>query len=854
MLSDKEVHEIKGLTEGEALYRLNKYGYNELPEADKKKIFTLLIELISEPMFLLLLGCTLVYLIIGDVHEALILAIFVIFIISLTIYQENKTENSLKALRNLSSPRALVIREGTQKRIAGREVVIDDIIIVQEGDRVPADAVVIWNRNLMVDESILTGESVPVRKISIEGNNIMPQEPGGDDKPFIYSGSLVVKGQGIAKVIATGSNTFLGKIGKSLQKIEQESTLLQKNISYLVKIIFSFAVLLFISVILIHGFIYRNWVQGILAGITLAMAIIPEEFPVVLTIFLAIGAWRLSKKKVLTRRIEAVELLGSTTVLCVDKTGTLTENKMKIEQIYSNGEVYNIRENQNEKLPEQHHEIIEYGILASKEDPFDPMEKALKDLGTSQLSHTEHLHNNEPLIVEYPLSPNLLALSHVWKLSNKKGYVVSTKGAPEAIAELCHLSENETKIIFEQTKKLAEDGLRVIGVAKASFDEKKLPESQHDFDFKFLGLIGLFDPIKKSVIPALNECYKAGIRVIMVTGDHPSTAYKIGKLIGLKNPENIITGLQLQELQPSDILEKIKEVNIFARILPEQKLLIVDYLKKLGEITAMTGDGINDAPALKSAHIGIAMGNRGTDVAREAADIVLLDDDFSNIVEAIKQGRKIFDNLRKAMAYIISVHIPIAGISLLPIIFRLPLIIYPIHVVFLELIIDPACSMVFESEPEEKNLMERPPRDPKRPIFSIKLLSLSILQGIFSLLVVMALYAFLLNAGLSEDSARTSAFVTLISSNLCLILANRSWTKNIINTFSYHNKALYLISAIAIFFLIIIIYTPFLRKSFYFSELSLSNLLISFAAGLLSVGWFELLKFFAYRKNLNLLD
>lgn len=854
MLTEKEINEIKGLSDEEALKRLIEDGFNELPAMKKKNVTRLLIEIVKEPMFLLLVFCFVIYLIIGDIHEALMLLVFVLFIMGLTIYQENKTENSLKALRDLSNPRALVIRKGVHKRIAGREVVKDDIILVQEGDRVPADAVLIWCRNLLVDESILTGESLPVRKVSTDDEIYTEGEPGGDDKPFIYSGSLVVKGQGIAKVIAIGSGTFIGKIGKSLHKIEREPTLLQKNVKTLVKIIFSIAMILFVAIIISNWLLYKNWLQGILAGLTLTMAIIPEEFPVVLTIFLAKGAWRLSKKKVLTRRIEAIELLGSTTVLCVDKTGTLTENKMKVDQIYSNGENYNIVQNKNANLPEQHHETVEYGILASKEDPFDPMEKALKELGASQLSNTEHLHNGEPFIGEYSLSSNLLALSHVWKLSNKKGYVVSAKGAPEAIAELCHLSEKETTELSLQTDKLANDGLRVIGVAKASFDEKQLPPTQHDFDFKFLGLIALSDPLKESVIPALKESYKAGIRVIMITGDHPITAQKIAKEIALKNPDKIITIKELQQLSNSQLIDKIKEVNIFARILPDQKLLIVNILKALGEITAMTGDGINDAPALKAAHIGIAMGNRGTDVARESADIVLLNDDFSSIVEAIKQGRKIFDNLRKAMSYIISVHIPIAGLSLLPVIFKLPLILYPIHVVFLELIIDPACSMIFESEPEERNIMERPPRNPKKPIFNKKILFLSALQGIFSLLVIMLLYSYSFNIGFSDELARTLAFIALISSNLFLILTNRSWSKNIISSFSQTNKALYLIIAVALFFLIAVIYIPFFQKTFYFTNINPLIFLTGIATGFFTIAWFELLKFFANKRNLNLLD
>ena len=436
----------------------------------------------------------------------------------------------------------------------------------------------------------------------------------------------------------------------------------------------------------------------------------------------------------------------------------------------------------------------------------------------------------------------MLALSHVWKKEGGKGYLIAAKGAPEAIADLCHLSPKEKENLSGNIYTMASEGLRVLGVAASSFEKKRLPGSQHDFDFKFIGLIGLADPVRDNVPDALKECYGAGIRVVMITGDYPVTAQRIAKEIGLKYPDRIITGPEIEKMSPEELREKIREVNIFSRVMPEQKLLIVDALKANGETVAMTGDGVNDAPALKSAHIGVAMGERGTDVARESSDIVLLNDDFFSIVEAVRIGRRIFDNLKKAMAYIISVHVPIAGSSLIPILFGWPIMLYPVHIVFLELIIDPACSVVFESEPAEKNIMNRKPRDPKESLFGKKMLILSLLQGLFSLIAVMVVFKMALRFEQTEAGARTLAFITLIVSNICLILTNRSWSRTILSSFSVSNKALISVIAGAAIFLSLVLYTPFLQRLFHFGSIHAIDILMCLAAGVLSVIWFEFLK------------
>lgn len=853
VFSEDEVKKLKGLSDEEALKLLKTDGYNELPAGEKRNIFKIITEVLKEPMFFLLVASSALYLFLGSIDEAMILLASVFLIMGITIYQENKTENALEALRNMASPRALVIRNGEQKRISGREVVKGDIVIIKEGDRVPADAVMFWGRNLLADESLLTGESVPVRKIVSSDENYKYCHPGGDDLPFLYSGSLIVQGQGVSRVIATAAKTEMGKIGKALSEIKEEETPLQKQTARIVRSIFFIVVALCLIVVLAHGFYRGNWIGGILSGLTLAMSILPEEFPVVLTVFLALGAWRIAQQKALVRRISAVEIIGASTTLCVDKTGTLTENKMAIKKIFAEGKFYDISGDPKECLPENFHELVEYGILASSRDSFDPMEKALKKLGDKTLCGTGHLHEKWVLLEEYPLSDKLLALSHVWKSDEENDYIVSTKGAAEAIINLCHLSGKEKKEITSYVDAMAKNGLRVLGVAKSNFKKTELPRSQHDFDLKFIGLIGLADPIRKSVPCAIKECYRAGIRVIMITGDYPVTAQNIAKEIGLKNFSETITGPELVKMNPWVLKKKIGTVNVFSRVIPEQKLFLVDALKSNGEIVAMTGDGVNDAPALKSANIGIAMGERGTDVARESSDIVLLDDNFSTIVKAIKRGRRIYDNLKKAMAYIVSVHVPIAGITLITVLGGWPAVIYPVHVVFLELLIDPACSVVFEAEPEEENIMKRPPRNPKKPLFGKNMLVMSLLQGIFSLIAVAAVFALALNLGKTETEVRTMTFITLVISNIFLIFTNRSWSKNILSAFSIPNKSLVWIVSLIAIVLTLAVYAPFLRKIFYFELLAPLDIVISLGAGILSIVWFEILKKIYAKKGMELL-
>ncbi len=832
-----QTEKYSGLAEEQAKHKLEKEGPNELPSSKPRGILHLIFGVLKEPMFLLLVACGTLYLILGDLQEGLMLLGFVFVIMGIEFYQQKKTEKALDALKDLASPRALVIRDGIEKRIPGKEVVTDDLVILQEGDRVPADAFVLFSTNLMTDESLLTGESVPVRKREGKEGDL-PSRPGGDDIPFIYSGSMVVQGSGIVKVVATGLNTELGKIGKALEGVKEEPTRLKKEMTILVRRLAIIGVLLCVVVVVVYTLSRGDLLNGFLAGITLAMAMLPEEFPVVLTVFLALGAWRMSKNNVLTRKPAAIETLGSATVLCTDKTGTLTQNKMTVNRLFNGNDFFTVSE--GVEFPEPFHEIIEYGILSSQANPFDPMEKAISRIGDQYFQHTEHIHRDWVMEKEYPLSKEMLAMSRVFNSTGTRGRVIAAKGAPEAIFDLCHLDSVKIESYDKAVKEMASSGLRVLGVTRALLSSESLPENQHDFNFEFLGLIGLADPIRENIPEAIAECYQAGIRVIMITGDYPVTAISIAKEIGLKNPEICITGNELLEMSEIELSQKINNVNVFARVIPEQKLKIVNALKHNKEIVAMTGDGVNDAPALKSANIGIAMGAKGTDVAREASSLVLMDDNFASIVGAVKMGRRIFDNLQKAMGYIVAIHIPIAGLSLIPVFFgEMPLILWPVHIVFLELIIDPACSIIFEAEKEESNIMSRPPKKIDEPFFGAKKIALSCIQGLAILIVCLLIYFGSQQLGYSDKALRTLTFVTLIVSNIAVILSNRSWTSTIFKILVTPNKAAKWVVGGAILFLILILNLPFFIDLFQFEKIGLSETLICIGAGIFSISWFE---------------
>ena len=824
----------KGLSTSKAQHRLKTEGLNTLPSAKPRSLLAIGWSVLREPMFILLMTCGGIYLLLGSKEDAYILLASVVVIMGMSFAQERKSERALEALRDLSSPRALVLRDGKQQRIAGSDVVRGDIIFLAEGDRVPADAVLLDSQNITIDESLLSGESVAVRKqVKTETIREMAQ-PGGNDTPFLYSGSMVVQGKGKAKVLATGEKTALGRIGKALFTLEAEPSHLQNETAHAVKVVALSSIVLVILLAVWYGLTRGDWLNGILAGLTMAMALLPAELPLILTIFLGLGAWRIAKKKVLTRRISAIEMLGAATVLCVDKTGTLTQNRMAVAQIIVDEQVHTFEDDEStlQNFAETFHETLEFSMLSSHRDPFDQMEKAIQKTGHLVLAGTEHIHANWTLTEDYPLEPELLAMSRVWQSPDRVDYVIAAKGAPEAIIDLCHLDSEQVKHISAQVNQAAEQGLRVLAVAKASFKQKELPDIQHDFDFKFVGLIALADPLRPTARPAISECLAAGIRVVMITGDYPATALSIANQCGLDTRAGAITGSDLETLDDKTLQQRLSQTNVFCRVHPEQKLRLVNALKEAGEIVAMTGDGVNDAPALKAAHIGIAMGGRGTDVARESAALVLLDDDFHSIVAAVRLGRRIVDNIRKAVVFIVAAHIPIAAMSMLPVMLGWPLILLPVHIVFFELMIDPTCSIVFEAEPEESNVMQRQPRKATSKIFERSLLMLGLRQGLVLLFILLTVYLVASSewASLSDEQARALTFSVMIIGDIWLIFINRSWSLPLLSAFKLPNPALWWVVAGAFVMLGLALFLPFMSDLFHFEMLPLSYLMLTLVA------------------------
>ncbi len=838
-----DIRGLAGLTSIEAASRLARDGFNEIASTRGGNLARLILGVFKEPMFLMLVAAGALYLLMGEPSDALMLLGFVVVVMTITVVQERRTEHALDALRDLSSPRALVIRDGVRHRIAGREVVVGDLMVVSEGDRVPADGILRRCINLCVDESVLTGESVPVRKSASETGGVM-ERPGGDDHSSVYSGTLVTSGQGVVEVLSTGSATEFGRIGRSLASVTQESTPLQKETGRLVKLFAVVGLSACAAVVVVYGLTRGGsadcWKDGLLAGIAMAMATLPEELPVVLTVFLALGAWRISRSNVLTRRMPAVETLGAATVLCVDKTGTLTMNRMTLRSLSTVGCDFHLDESTS-VLPEDVHMLVENAILASRRDAFDPMEKALHEVGERFLGDTEHLHPDWALVREYPLSPELPAVSQAWKLDDGR-LVVSSKGAPEAIADLCHMGERECEDMRRRVGELASKGLRVLAVARAVSVMRDLPDRHHDLELQCIGLLGFEDPLRQGVPEAVAECGRAGIKVVMITGDYPATALAIARRAGVSQSGSVITGPELEAMTDRELADRIVDTRVFARVVPEQKLRIVQALKQNGEIVAMTGDGVNDAPALKAAHIGIAMGGRGTDVAREAADLVLTHDDFGSIVDAVRLGRRVFDNIRKAITFIVAVHIPIIGLSMIPVFFSSwPLLLLPIHIVFLELIIDPSCSLVFEAEDAESDVMARPPRGSSQRLFSFKSIRVALLQGFSVLAACLGVY-WMATGSHSEDAARALTFGTLVVAFLALIMVNRSWSRTMWSMLRVGNRALVWVLAGTVILLPVIMFVPFARDLFHFAPPHVPDLLMSLGTGMLSVVWFDLLK------------
>jgi Ca2+-transporting ATPase len=819
-----------GLSEEQAQARLRDEGFNDLPSSDRRTLLAIVADVLREPMFALLLGAGAVYLLLGDISEAAVLLAFATVSVSITVIQETRSERVLESLRDIASPRALVIRSGQRRRIPGREVVRGDLIVLLEGDRVPADAVLVAATGLVVDESLLTGESVAVHKAAMETPPDMAR-PGGEGTPFVYSGTLVVHGEGTAIVRATGLRSELGRIGQALGRIVPEPPRLQTETRRLVRVFAAFGIAASLLVILLYGLTHGDWLQAVLGGIALGMSMLPEEFPLVLTAFMVMGAWRLSRARVLTRRAAAIEMLGAATVLCTDKTGTLTENRMTIAELRTPAGGWR----RNGNVPADMALLLETARLASARQPSDPMERAI-----AELLPRANLHDEWLLVRTYGLQAKLLAMTNVWSDPGSDEVGAMAKGAPETIGALCRLDAAELAWLRRAVDEMAQEGIRVLGVARASHTGA-LPESQSSFSFRFVGLIGFADPLRSNVPDAIAECDSAGVRVVMITGDYPVTARAIAERAGLAHISTV-DGTELARLDQPALRERLRSASVFARIMPEQKLRIVEALKANGEIVAMTGDGVNDAPALKAAHIGVAMGGRGTDVAREASSIVLLDDDFGSIVRTIRLGRRIYDNLRKASAYIVAVHVPIAGLALLPLLLGLPLMLLPVHIAFLEMVIDPACSIVFEAEPGERDLMHRPPRPAESRLLSVAMAGWSLLQGGLALGAVAAVLLAGVSRAMPEDELRALLFTTLVLINVSLILVNRSFSSSLLAGLRRRNAFLWLLLSVVVAVLTVVLTWPPAMALFRFGPLHADDLAVSAGAGIAVLVVMELVK------------
>jgi Ca2+-transporting ATPase len=842
-----ELSGFEGLDDQTSERRLAAEGPNELPSSKPRAVVAIVLEVARQPMFVLLMAAGALYLMMGKLGDALVLLGFVFVVMGITVVQERRTERALDALRDLSSPRALVVRSGQRRRIAGRQVVRGDILILNEGDRIPADAMLRRANHLSVDESLLTGESMPVRKLPSDGAPRI-ERPGGDDLPSLFAGTLITSGQGIAEAVATGVRTELGRIGKALQTIEPEPTPLQRETGGIVRILAIAGLIactaLTVGYGLSRGGTWPIWREGLLAGIAMAMSILPEEFPVILTVFLALGAWRISRSRVLTRRMPVIETLGAATVLCVDKTGTLTQNQMTLRTLTNQTTSVEVHGGDG-AVPVEMYSILQTAVLASKTDPFDPMERALHSAGSRFLARDKGAREGWTIVREYPLSAELLAVSHCWKRDGDSAAIVASKGAPEAIAELCRLAPEQRTRLATQVRTLASRGLRVLGVARTEVPVNELPESQRQLTSDLLGLVAFEDPLRGNVPGAVAECRAAGIRVIMITGDYPETAKSIAQQAGLERPESVITGQELERMSDAELAARIRDTQIFARVIPDQKLRIVLALKTNAEVVAMTGDGVNDAAALKAAHIGIAMGGRGTDVAREAASLVLLDDDFSSIVAAVKLGRRIYDNIKKAIGFTLAVHVPIAGLSIAPVVLPgWPLLLLPVHIALLELIIDPSCSLIFEAEEAEGDIMLRRPRSPAERLFTTRTVGLAVLQGLSVLAVCLGI-VFLALPSHGANAARALSFAALVVSFLTIILVNRSWTRSFLSMLRAPNPVMWWVLTAAAAFLTAILSVPSLQELFSFAPLHSDDLTLSLAAGFLCLMWFELLKRFS---------
>ena len=828
-----DINQYSGLKNADIQSLLKKFGKNTLGGGKHNGFFNAVWNIVKEPMFLMLLVASSLYFILGEANEGLLMMVAMIFVVAISIYQETKSSNALQALKQYTQTRARVIRDHQEQDILSEELVPGDIMILQEGDRVPADAIILQSNDLTLNESVITGESFPVEKNNDQESNI------------IFQGSMINSGSCTVRVTLTGNQTALGKIGKSVDNAASAKTLLEAQIGSFVKALAGFGLLAFALIWLVNYVNSKDVVQSLLLGLTLAMSAIPEEIPVAFSSFMALGAAQMARLGIITRRAQTIENLGAVSVICLDKTGTITQNKMQVKEIYSYGsdqfgEV-------NGKPGYDISRILMFARLACEREPFDAMEKAIAEV--YQASDDSESYSKLEFIHEYPLGGRPPMMTHVYR--SVDGISVGGKGAPERILKVCRLAEEELKRMEKIVLKMTSSGYRVLGVCSATDVIMPFPANQDDFNWKFEGLLSLYDPPRENVGTVFGKWYAAGIAINLVTGDYPETALNIASATGIRHNGKYLTGDQVMVMQEEKLDQLTGGINIYARMFPEAKLKLINAFKSNGQIVAMTGDGVNDAPALKAADVGIAMGKKGADLAKEASDLIITDDNLEKITDAISQGRKIYFNFKKAIRYIISIHIPIILTASLPLLlgWRYPAVFTPIHVIFLELIMGPTCSIFYEREPVEPGMMNKSPRPTLHNIFSRSEVSLSIAQGIFIAAGLLILYNYFMHENYPLEYVRNIVFTTLILSNIFLTFANRSFSESIFTTWHYKNSLAPWVLLISCGFLLAINILPGLRNLFKLAPLSALHYMLCIAACLLCVGWFELFKKYTRRQD-----
>ena len=820
-----------GLSNEEVISSRNKGGTNSLEHQQKNHFLISLLEMIKEPMFLLLVAAASIYYISGDYGDGIFMTVAIVLVSAISLFQESRSRNAIDALKKLSQPNSKVFRNSILIEIPSEEIVLGDNIQIEEGHFIPADAIIVQSNDFSVNEAVLTGESLSVFK-----------DENSENKQ-VFQGTIVATGLAICEVNAIGNQTNLGKIGASLEEIVEEKTPLQIQIGNFVKKMSIIGLVIFIIVWGMQFYHSKHILDSLLKALTIAMSVIPEEIPVAFASFMALGAWRLMKIGIITKQTKTVETLGSATVICTDKTGTITENKMSLAQLYlfSSNTIIDAKE----KLNPEAEEVLSYSMWSSEPIPFDAMELAIHEAYTNLESVDER--PNYKLVHEYPLGGKPPMMTHVFE--SAKGKIIAAKGAPEAILEVCNLSETEKNTVLDAMNSMAAEGYRVLGVGVAEFTGTNYPKTQQEFQFAFKGLVAFYDPPKANIQAVFETFYKAGIKVKIVTGDNAATTTTIAKQIGFKDTDKVLNGDELMEMDAATLKQKVMETAIFTRMFPEAKLKIIQALKDNDQIVAMTGDGVNDGPALKSAHIGIAMGEKGTEIAKQAANLILINDDFAKMVDAIAMGRKIYLNLKKAIQYIISIHIPIILIVFIPLAlgWMYPNIFTPVHIIFLEIIMGPTCSIIYENEPMERNLMLQKPRPLTTTFFNLKEITISIIQGLVITLGLLFVCQYCLVEGFTENGTRTTIFLTLIASNIFLTLENRSFYYSIFTTIRYKNNLVLLIIGTTILITSLLLFVPVFSKFFLFEKVDLSQIGLSVLVAFVSVLWIEIYKIFKRR-------